>query len=417
MLQNVRLGPEAFERGGDPAAMLRELETVGHSVGDMLCEALRSVRSHLGMDVAFVAEMVQGLRVFRHVDGRSDPMPICVGGADPLSDSYCQRVIDGRLPQLIPDTSKLPEAVALPITAILSIGSYISVPIRFSDGRLYGTFCCFSSKPDGTLNERDLDTLRLFADFAGRLLETQAKEQQEQQDRLARINEVINDHAYNVVYQPIVNVLQNSVVGYEALARFSGEPQRSPDLWFGEAEQVGLQCELEMALVQEALKGLGGIRQDRYLSLNVSPETILAGAVETLLDGHPLDRLMLEVTEHASVRDYDLITEALEPMRAKGLLLAVDDAGAGYASFRHILKLKPDVIKLDGSLIRNIDTSRDCRALASALIRFGQDTGCKIVAECVETEAELAILRELQVSKAQGYLLGSPMPLDNSQML
>ena len=126
---------------------------------------------------------------------------------------------------------------------------------------------------------------------------------------------------------------------------------------------------------------------------------------------------MLEVTEHASVRDYDLITEALEPMRAKGLLLAVDDAGAGYASFRHILKLKPDVIKLDGSLIRNIDTSRDCRALASALIRFGQDTGCKIVAECVETEAELAILRELQVSKAQGYLLGSPMPLDNSQML
>ena len=155
MLQNVRLGPEAFERGGDPAAMLRELETVGHSVGDMLCEALRSVRSHLGMDVAFVAEMVQGLRVFRHVDGRSDPMPICVGGADPLSDSYCQRVIDGRLPQLIPDTSKLPEAVALPITAILSIGSYISVPIRFSDGRLYGTFCCFSSKPDGTLNERD----------------------------------------------------------------------------------------------------------------------------------------------------------------------------------------------------------------------------------------------------------------------
>ena len=142
MLQNVRLGPEVFE----------------------------------GMDVAFGAEMVQGLRVFRHVCGRDDSPPICVGGSDPLSDSYCQRVVDGRLPQLIPDTSKLPEAVALPITAIFGIGSYISVPIRFSDGRLYGTFCCFSSKPDGTLNERDLDTLRLFADFAGRLLETQARE-------------------------------------------------------------------------------------------------------------------------------------------------------------------------------------------------------------------------------------------------
>ncbi|HBS77654.1 MAG: diguanylate phosphodiesterase [Pseudomonas sp.] len=417
MLQNVRLGPEVFEDRGDAASMLRDIETAGHSVGDMLCEALRSVRSHLGMDVAFVAEMVQGLRVFRHVCGRDDSPPICVGGSDPLSDSYCQRVVDGRLPQLIPDTSKLPEAVALPITAILGIGSYISVPIRFSDGRLYGTFCCFSSKPDGTLNERDLDTLRLFADFAGRLLETQAREQREQEERLARINGVLSEQAYNVVYQPIFNVLRNSVVGYEALARFSGEPQRTPDLWFDEAEQVGLQCELEMALVKEALKGLGDIRRDCYLSINVSPETILAGAVGTLLEGQPLDRLMLEVTEHASVRDYDLIAEALAPMRAKGLLLAVDDAGAGYASFRHILKLKPDVIKLDGSLIRNIDSNRDCRALASALIRFGQETECKIVAECVETEAELAILRELQVSKAQGYLLGCPLPLGDRQMI
>lgn len=411
MLENVRLGPEAFEGGGDAAAMLRNIESAGHSVGDMLCEALRSVRSHLGMDVAFVAEVVQGLRVFRHVDGHSDPLPICVGGSDPLSDSYCQRVIDGRLPQLIPDTSKLPEAANLPITALLSIGSYISVPIRFSDGRLYGTFCCFSAQPDGSLNDRDLDTLRLFADFAGRLLEIQAQEQREQERRAARIREVLDERAYEVVYQPIVNVMESEVVGYEALARFAGRPLRSPDIWFNEAEQVGLQCELEMALVAQALKGLDGIRGDRYLSLNVSPETIIGGAVGQLLADQPLERLMLEVTEHASVRDYDLIAETLEPMRARGLLLAVDDAGAGYASFRHILKLKPDVIKLDGSLIRDIDSNRDCRALASALIRFGQETGSKIVAECVETEAELRILRELQVSKAQGFLLGRPMPL------
>ncbi|GAB6389263.1 sensor domain-containing phosphodiesterase [Stutzerimonas marianensis] len=411
MLQNVRLGPEVFETAGDPAAMLRNIESAGHSVGDMLCEALRSVRSHLDMDVAFVAEVVQGLRVFRHVDGRSDPLPICVGGADPLSDSYCQRVIDGRLPQLIPDTSQLPEAASLPITAILAIGSYISVPIRFSDGRLYGTFCCFSAKPDETLNERDLDTLRLFADFAGRLLETQSSEQRERDERTARIRGVLDERAYEVVYQPIVNLMHNEVVGYEALARFAGRPLRSPEHWFNEAEKVGLQCELEIALVAQALRGLADIRADRYLSLNVSPDTIIGGAVGQLLQDQPLERLMLEVTEHASVRDYGLIAQTLEPMRARGLKLAVDDAGAGYASFRHILKLKPDVIKLDGSLIRDIDSNRDCRALASALIRFGQETGSKIVAECVETEAELDILRELQVSKAQGYLLGRPMPL------
>ena len=89
----------------------------------------------------------------------------------------------------------------------------------------------------------------------------------------------------------------------------------------------------------------------------------------------------------------------------------MDDAGAGFASFRHILKLKPDVIKLDGSLIRNIDSSTGCRALAAALIRFAEETGSKVVAECIETEAELAVLRELKVNKAQGFLLGRPVPI------
>jgi len=120
---------------------------------------------------------------------------------------------------------------------------------------------------------------------------------------------------------------------------------------------------------------------------------------------------MLEVTEHASISDYAQIADTLEPLRKQGLRLAVDDAGAGYASFRHILRLKPDVIKLDGSLIRNIDSNTDCRALAAALVRFAEETGSKVVAECIETEAELAVLRVLKVNKAQGYLLGRPAPI------
>ena len=98
-------------------------------------------------------------------------------------------------------------------------------------------------------------------------------------------------------------------------------------------------------------------------------------------------------------------------LRREGLRLAVDDAGAGYASFRHILKLKPDVIKLDASLIRNVDSDTGCRALAAALIRFAEETGCKVVAEGVETQEELAMLRRLAVNKAQGYLLGRPSAL------
>lgn len=399
---------ESLGRLDDPAQALINIDTGGKSVSDMLCESLHSVRLLLRMDVAFVAEFAEGLRVFRYVDGANECTAICPGDSDPLCDSYCERVLDGRLPQLIPDTSKLPAAVALPITAALFIGAYISVPIHFSDGQLYGTLCCFSSQPDETLNERDLDTLRMFATFAGRLLEAQARREREHDAMATRIRSVLSGRHFRVVYQPIVDLRLNQVVGYEALARFMADPQRSPDLWFNEAGRVGLQCEMELVLLEEALKGISHIN-DAYLSVNVSPETILTGALQSVLDKHSLDRLMLEVTEHASIPDYQVIADALAPMRAQGLALAVDDAGAGYASFRHILQLKPDVIKLDGSLIRDIDRNVECKALASALIRFGQETGSRTVAECVETQGELDILRDLQVTSAQGYLLGRPM--------
>ncbi|WP_313328822.1 EAL domain-containing protein, partial [Stutzerimonas balearica] len=116
-------------------------------------------------------------------------------------------------------------------------------------------------------------------------------------------------------------------------------------------------------------------------------------------------------TEHACICDYERVEDELRPLRERGLRLAVDDAGAGYASFRHILRLRPDVIKLDGSLINNLDGDSNCRALAAALIRFAAETGSKVVAEGVETEEELAVLRTLGVKKAQGYLLGRPAPL------
>jgi EAL domain-containing protein (putative c-di-GMP-specific phosphodiesterase class I) len=415
MHDNLSMGPDPFSRLGDPVLALVDIETRGQSVGDKLCQALHSVRLHLEMDVAFVAEFAGGSRVFRYVDGASECVAILAGVADPLCDTYCERVLDGRFPQLIPDTSKLPAAAALPITAMLSIGAYIGVPIRFSDGQLYGTLCCFRKQPDETLNERDLGTLRLFAEFSGRLLETQARHEREYESMRASICSVLNERLYSVVYQPIVDITRNRIVGYEALARFQAEPHRAPDIWFGDADRVGLQCQLETVLIQEALKGLEQI-SDAYLSINVSPGTVLSGALDPLLEGLPLERLMLEITEHTSIPDYEPLSDALAPMRESGLTLAVDDAGAGYASFRHILQLKPDVIKLDGSLIRNIDSKDDCRALAAALIRFGQETGSRIVAECVETRAELDILRQLQVTNVQGYLLGRPMPLGGGQM-
>lgn len=121
---------------------------------------------------------------------------------------------------------------------------------------------------------------------------------------------------------------------------------------------------------------------------------------------------MLEITEHAHVEDYNCLLQAIEPLRARGVRLAVDDAGAGYSSLQHILQLQPDLIKLDIGLTRSIDLDPARRALASALVSFARETGSHIIAEGVETASELAALRSIGVDKAQGYFLGRPMHLE-----
>lgn len=382
-----------------------------HSADEIIRDTLHFVRTLLGMDVGFVSEFSDGRRIFRYVDSRDDFAPVCVGGSEPLEQSYCKRVVDGRLPELLQDARQNREALTLPVTTALPIGAHLSVPIRFSDGRLYGTFCCFSTTPDQTLNERDLRTLRLFADFVGKILEREANAAAVKNEIRSRLRAALDGKQYRIWYQPIINVAENRIVGYEALTRFLIEPIRTPDKWFNESLDVGLQVELEIAVLDKALSGLSHLPDNTYLSFNVSPETILQGSLNTLLKNYPLERLVLEVTEHASINDYSAVTAILAPFREKGLRLAVDDAGAGYASFRHILKLKPDVIKLDISLIQRIDIDQSCRALAAALIRFAEETGSKVLAEGVETYAEFDILRGLKVANAQGFLLGRPQPL------
>lgn len=376
----------------------------------IISDALHSVRTLLDMDVAFVSEFTGGRRIFRYVDSCEECTSIRANASDPLEETYCQRVLDGRMPELITDTAKNLEALKLPITDHLHIGNYLGVPIRFSDGAVYGTFCCFSGHANEALNSHHLETVRLFANFVGKVMERHALAHLRNETRTRLINVLEKEH-FDIHYQPIIHVAENRLVGHEALARFPSDPPRSPDCWFAEAAEVGYQEELELAVIRKALGALSCLPLDTYVSINVSPETVLKGSLPAALDGHPLDRVVLEVTEHALVDDYSSIARQLASLRKKGLRLAVDDAGAGFASFRHILKLKPDIIKLDSSLIQRIDIDVNSRALAAALIRFAEETGSKIVAEGVETESELRVLRELKVNKVQGFLLGRPRPI------
>ncbi len=380
------------------------------SVDDNVSEVLRTIREHLGMDVAFVSEFIDGNRQFQYVDSGIEGCPIQVGDAGPLEESFCQRVVDGRLPELIHDALENPEAQQLAVTRALPVRSHLSVPIYFSDGELYGTFCCFnSSSADHTLDKRDLEMMRTFAAFSGKQIEQHIKADRARKEKHSRIRSAIDSKAFSVHYQPIFHLERNGVTGFESLARFNGEPRRTPDVWFREAAEVGLSEELELAAIAEALAALTYLPESVYVALNISPNNIISGAVGNLLGrGFPLERIVLEVTEHAAVSDYAALASALAPLRKKGLRFAVDDAGAGYASFLHILNLSPDIIKLDMSLIRDIDSMPKQQALAAAIIGFAEQTGSIIIAEGLETESELETLRALGVVKAQGYYLGKP---------
>ena len=381
------------------------------SVDRLMAELLPSARKLFGMEVAFVSEFHKGRRVFRYVDCQDGAKLITVNGSDPLEESYCQRIVDGRIPELLQDAQCNVEAMKLPVTLALPVGAHLSVPIRFSSGCVYGTFCCFSRQADATLSCRDVATMRFFADIVGKVLEDRQSVEIARQAVMKRLREMLDQRRYATIFQPIFDIASNHPVGYEALARFQSDPYRPPNEWFDDATNVGLLAELECTMRGDALRYLGSLEGSTYLSLNVTPVAVLAKDFAVSFDGHPLNRLVLEITEHDSVDDYEMIARALAPLRQQGLRLAVDDAGAGYASFRHILKLKPDIIKLDRSLIQQIDTSRDHRALASALVQFSRSVGSQVIAEGVETPEELSALRDLGVQLAQGYLLGKPQSI------
>ena len=226
-----------------------------------------------------------------------------------------------------------------------------------------------------------------------------------------RVDAMLDRSALSMVFQPIVALASGEVAGYEALARFSLEPVRSPDVWFAEAAAAGRLREAELTAVIRALEHLGLLPPTAYLSLNVSPETATTEELLALVPPAIGRRVVLEITEHAPIDDYAAFAHDLERLRARGVRVAIDDTGAGFASLRHILRLAPDVIKIDMTLTRRIATDRAERALTRALISFAAETGATVVAEGIESAAEIAALAELGVPFGQGFHLGRPARL------
>jgi EAL domain-containing protein (putative c-di-GMP-specific phosphodiesterase class I) len=227
----------------------------------------------------------------------------------------------------------------------------------------------------------------------------------------ARIRTICAEDELAMVFQPIFELDGGACVAFEALTRFPGEPGVPTASWFARATEVGVGVELELAAVRAALARLDDLPEGVLLSLNVSPAAAIAPEFEALIT--PVaERVIVELTEHERVEDYGPLEAVLARLRERGATVAVDDVGAGFASLRHILSIAPDIVKLDLSLTREIETDPGRRALTSALVEFADGIGATIAAEGIETEGELVLLRNLGVDQGQGYYLGRPLALE-----
>ena len=404
MVQAVRT---EFADPFSPALAIERFEQIDdESIGRIL----QAVRKHLGAEIAFVSRYVENHeKVLTHVDSDLD-LPMGPGFRDSRDDSYCWHIAEGRLPQLIQDPADHPFTQTLAITKLLPVGCHLNVPLKLSDGSVYGSFCCLSRQPDRSMNERDLDVLRAFAALAVEQIERSLESSAQHRATENTIRQLLDTKALRILHQPIVEICSGHPVGVECLARFPDAHERGPDKWFNEAAEIGLGVELEMLAIQSGLETINHLPRDAYLSFNASPATILSGALEKVLPTYQGRNLVVEVTEHHQVDDFARLKESLSRL-APYARIAIDDVGAGYSGLRHLVDLKPDLLKLDMSLTRDIHKDVARQALTGAMVRFAADIGARLVAEGVECEDERQVLAELGIDYGQGYFFARPMPI------
>lgn len=286
-------------------------------------------------------------------------------------------------------------------------GSHTGAPITAADGSVLGMVCCVS---DTSTVDADRRIVSLIADLIAELVNRQDQEAQQRHDASERIRAEIHRGRMTTAFQPIVDMSTGETVGAEALTRFPGSAS-GPEAWFADAANAGLGAELELAAIQLALGRLDDLPTGVYLSLNASPSTLGDPRLQDLVAGSDPTRLVIEVTEHAEIDDYALLATSLAPLRQLGVRVAVDDLGAGFSSFSHVLELSPHLLKLDASITRGCDSDPARQALAAAVVGVAARLGASVIAEGVETQAELDTVTRLGIPLVQGFFTAAPSDL------
>jgi EAL domain-containing protein (putative c-di-GMP-specific phosphodiesterase class I) len=353
---------------------LRQVAAPGALGEDSVERVLRFARAHLAMQLAWISRTVGDHQVIEFLDGGSDLGGLSLGAVAP--------------------------------------GHLAAAPLGLPDGRRYGLLACLGGGSHEGVQARDIEFLELVAALLAPSIAAQDAARDRRSGIGARVQAVLDLGGPTMVYQPVWTLGTMHAVGFEALARFpcSGPPS-NPDRWFAEATEVGLGLELEVAAIRGGLAALASLPADVCVAVNVSAATLQHPAVVAVIAEHDPRRTIVEITEHDQVGDYRPVRQACEQLRSLGCVIAVDDAGAGYAGFQHLIEIRPDVIKLDQQITHDLDSDPARAAMASALVGFARAIDATVLAEGVETRAELAVATDLGIDYAQGYYLGRPLPL------
>lgn len=399
------LAHEFRERAGVAAALAR-LQPRG-SAEETAAEICDELIGLPGIDVATIINFLDPQRAIPLAVRGPDGLPFAPGRPLPAARAtyLYERAMQGPWAEA---WSPRPEDGAYgQMVARIGVRASAYAPIRNGD-RLLGVASAMTC--DAAYAHHLIDQLPAVGEFAATasaLLGGQLEQGHRDELVRERIQRALAESGLRPVFQPIVALGSRIPVGYEALTRFAdGTP---PDRMITDAHSVGLGLDLEVACVAAALEAAEALPPDTWLSLNSSPDLILhPGLLPGLLTDRSR-RFVLEVTEHAEIDDYTAVRRAIARL-GPAVSLAVDDAGAGFASLRHIVELVPQFLKLDISLVHHVDRDVTRQAMVAGLAHFAARTGCDLIAEGIEEPAELEMLRELGVPFGQGYLLGRPEP-------
>ncbi|MBV5245784.1 EAL domain-containing protein [Mycolicibacterium sp. PAM1] len=362
------------------------------------------------------------------------------GRVVPIDDTFQVYPLGSGRPEIVDDTAT-DERITPQVRELsqqLGVRSCLSIPL-ISEGSAIGTLSVVAQEPYA-FGASDVAPVSAVAEFLGVLISASTQlaallkdllgagsirvdsraaadllasvllPELSERDELRRvIDDVVMAGEIVPVFQPIFDLITGEVIGFEGLSRFRCEPTRSPDKWIALAHNVRRGIDVELKALRALLKGALSIPDKYLVSVNLSPLALADPIIQQELLSYPRG-VVVELTEREPAPE--LLGESVEPLRQSGIRLAIDDAGSGFAGLTTILRLRPDIIKLDRELTVGIDTDPSRRALATALTHFAREIDAYTVAEGIETEVQMQLLRDIGIRYGQGYFLGRPQPVD-----